>query len=74
MRLSVGRTGQCWDNAVAESFFTTIKTELLDRQAWPTKAKAHKAIFECIEGLVQHPPTAFQPRLPQPRGLGRSSR
>nr|AXL05587.1 hypothetical protein [uncultured bacterium] len=50
VRLSVGRKGQCWDNAVAESFFATIKTELLDRQAWLTKAKAHKAIFEYIEG------------------------
>jgi putative transposase len=50
VRLSVGRRGQCWDNAVAESFFATIKTELLDRQAWPTRAHAHKAIFTWIEG------------------------
>jgi transposase InsO family protein len=50
VRLSVGRNGQCWDNAVAESFFATIKSELLDRLPWPTKAKAHKAIFEYIEG------------------------
>jgi transposase InsO family protein len=50
VRLSVGRKGQCWDNAVAESFFATIKTELLDRQSWPTKALVHKAIFEYIEG------------------------
>jgi transposase InsO family protein len=50
VRLSVGRKGQCWDNAVAESFFATIKTEMLDRRPWPTKAKAHKAIFEYIEG------------------------
>jgi transposase InsO family protein len=50
VRLSVGRKGQCWDNAVAESFFATIKTEMLDREPWPTKAKAHKAIFEYIEG------------------------
>lgn len=50
VRLSVGRTGQCWDNAVAESFFATIKTELLDRQPWPTKAEAHQAIFSYIEG------------------------
>jgi putative transposase len=50
VRLSVGRKGQCWDNAVAESFFATIKTELLDRQPWSTKALAHKAIFEYIEG------------------------
>ncbi|GAA4528952.1 IS3 family transposase [Amycolatopsis samaneae] len=50
VRLSVGRTGECWDNAVAESFFATIKTELLDRQPWPTKALAHKEIFTYIEG------------------------
>jgi transposase InsO family protein len=50
VRLSIGRKGQCWDNAVAESFFATIKSELLDRRPWPTKAKAHKAIFEYIEG------------------------
>ncbi|MFK4101257.1 DDE-type integrase/transposase/recombinase [Streptomyces sp. NPDC019531] len=30
VRLSVGRTGQCWDDAIAESFFATIKRELLD--------------------------------------------
>jgi transposase InsO family protein len=40
---------QCWDNAVAESFFATIKTELLDRRAWPTRACTHRAIFEWIE-------------------------
>jgi transposase InsO family protein len=50
VRLSVGRRGQCWDNAVAESFFATIKTELLDRRSWPTRARAHQAIFEWIEG------------------------
>ncbi len=50
VRLSVGRPGQCWDNAVAESFFATIKTELLDRRAWPTRAAAHTAIFNWIEG------------------------
>jgi transposase InsO family protein len=50
VRLSVGRRGQCWDNAVAESFFATIKTELLDRRPWPTRTGAHKAIFTWIEG------------------------
>lgn len=39
-----------WDNAVAESFFATIKTELLYRRPWPTHAAARRAIFECIEG------------------------
>ncbi|BBA99049.1 putative transposase [Actinacidiphila reveromycinica] len=49
VRLSVGRTGQCWDNALAESFFSTLKNELLSRQSWPTRAAAHTAIFEWIE-------------------------
>ncbi|MEO3928583.1 IS3 family transposase [Micromonosporaceae bacterium B7E4] len=50
IRLSVGRNGQCWDNAVAESFFATIKTELLDRRVWPTRAATRTAIFNWIEG------------------------
>ncbi len=50
VRLSVGRTGQCWDNALAESFFATIKGELLDRRSWPTHAAARAAIFDYIEG------------------------
>lgn len=50
IRLSVGRTGQCWDNALAESFFATIKRELLDTTAWPSRAAARTAIFDFIEG------------------------
>jgi transposase InsO family protein len=50
VRLSVGRTGQCWDNALAESFFATIKRELLGTSAWPNRAAAHTAIFDFIEG------------------------
>lgn len=49
IRLSVGRTGQCWDNALAESFFATIKRELLDTTAWPSRAAARTAIFDFIE-------------------------
>jgi transposase InsO family protein len=48
--LSVGRKGQCWDNAVAESFFATVKTELIHRRAWPTRKAATSAIFDFIEG------------------------
>lgn len=50
VRLLVGRTGQCWDNALAESFFATIKGELLDHQAWATHTAARAAIFDYIEG------------------------
>ena len=49
VRQSLSRPGQCWDNAVAESFFATLKTELIDRQPWPTRAAARLAIFEFIE-------------------------
>ncbi|MCX4621027.1 IS3 family transposase [Streptomyces albogriseolus] len=50
VQLSVGRTGQCWGNALAESFFATIKRELLDTVAWPSKVVARTAIFDFIEG------------------------
>ncbi|WP_454320801.1 integrase core domain-containing protein [Streptomyces phaeoluteigriseus] len=50
MHLSVGRTGQCWDNALAESFFATIKRELLDATSRPSRAAARNAIFDFIEG------------------------
>ena len=36
---SMSRVGDCWDNAVAESFFATLKTELIHRRPWPTKAR-----------------------------------
>jgi len=48
--LSVGRTGDCFDNAVAESFFATIKRELISTQVWRTRAELHAAVFEYIEG------------------------
>jgi putative transposase len=50
VRLSVGRTGQCWDNALAESFFATIKRELLGAISWPSRAAARTVIFDFIEG------------------------
>ena len=46
---SLSRRGQCWDNAVAESFFSTLKEELVHRQTLPTRAVARRAIFEFIE-------------------------
>jgi len=49
LRRSVGRPGTCWDNAVAESFFATLKTELIHRQTWATRQQARTAIFEYIE-------------------------
>jgi len=45
---SMSRRGNCWDNAVAESFFATLEWELIMQHAWRTRAAAHQAIFEYI--------------------------
>jgi putative transposase len=49
MRQSMSRRGNCWDNAVAESFFATLKKELVRNRAFDTRAKAQSEIFEYIE-------------------------
>ena len=49
MQSSMGRRGQCWDNALAESFFAALKNELVYRTAFPTPKHARRAIAEYIE-------------------------
>jgi putative transposase len=49
MRSSMSRKGDCWDNAVIESFNSTIKTELIHRTKWKTREQARAAIYEYIE-------------------------
>ena len=46
---SMSRKGNCWDNAVAESFFHTLKTELVHHCRFETRAQAQQEIFEYIE-------------------------
>jgi putative transposase len=46
---SMGSRGDCFDNAVAESFFATLKKELVNRRPWPTKAELRREIFDYIE-------------------------
>ena len=46
---SMSRKGDCWDNAVAESFFATLKGELVDRADFATRAAAELALFDYIE-------------------------
>ncbi len=48
--------GNCYDNAAMETFFKTIKAELIWRHSWPTRRAAEIAIFEYINDGVDAPP------------------
>jgi putative transposase len=48
---STGSVADCYDNAVTESFFATLETELLDRHHSTTRAQAKAACFDFIEGF-----------------------
>jgi len=51
MRSSMGRTGVCWDNAMAESFFSALKNERVYRTVYATKARARADVIAYIEGF-----------------------
>ena len=50
IEISMGSVGDCYDNAVCETFHATLKKEKIYRQSWPTRAAARVAVFEYIEG------------------------
>lgn len=49
VRQSMSRKGNCWDNAVSESFFHTLKTELIHHETYQTRSAAKQGVFEYIE-------------------------
>ena len=49
VRPSLGSVGDCYDNAMCESFFATLECELLQRRRFRTQAEARMAVFEFIE-------------------------
>lgn len=67
---SMSRAGDCFDNAMAESFFAALKAEIVDARPWPTRQGARRAIFEWIEvwynrrrrhsALGYHSPVAWE--------------
>lgn len=77
VRLSMGSVGDAYDNAMAESFFATLETELLDRRSFKTKTEARLAVFTWIEGwynprrrhssLGQISPARFEERNATPK-------
>lgn len=52
--VSMSRKGDCWDNAVAESFFATLKVELVHRRSWPSRHEVRSAVFEHIDVFYNH--------------------
>ena len=46
----MSRRGNCWDNAISESFFHTLKVELVHQQKYKTRTQARQSIFQYIEG------------------------
>lgn len=54
LRHSVGRTGQCWDNALAESFFASLKNERVHHMVYPTRKSAQEDIARYIELFYNH--------------------
>jgi putative transposase len=64
VRPSTGSVGDCFDNALCESFFATLECELLDRSTFRTRAEARLALFDFIEGWYnphhRHSALAFQ--------------
>lgn len=80
IRQSLSRPRQVWDNAVMESFYSTLKVELIHRHAWPTRAQARQAVFEFVEvfynrqrlhsSLGYVTPAAYEACLASPRRAG----
>ena len=75
IQMSMGRRGDAYDNAVAESFFATLETELLDRTSFADRNQARSEVFDYIEGFYNphrrhsaigyHSPLDYE-RSPQP--------
>jgi putative transposase len=49
--VSMGSRGDAYDNAVAETFFATLKKELVHRRSWPSRLELQSAVFEYIEAF-----------------------
>lgn len=66
MRLSLGRTGSCHDNAVAESWFAMLKNEMYHRYQFATRAAARLRVIRLHRSVLQQPAAPLHPGLPDP--------
>ncbi len=78
MRSSMGRTGVCWDNALAESFFAALKNERVNRTVYATKAQARRDVINYIEGFYnsrrRHSALGYKRRKRSPLQLSTAAR
>ena len=66
LRHSVGRTGMCDDNAMAESFFAALKNERVDRTQYPTREHARRDVVRYIESWYNLKTQALRTSAPNP--------
>jgi putative transposase len=66
---SMSRSGNVWDNAAMESFFSSLKTERTARKVYRTRDQARADVFDYIERFYKSAETAFDHRLSQPYGV-----
>src|SRR5579859_5897063 len=64
--ISMSGKGNCYDNAMVETFFKTLKSELVWRTIFYTRQEADQAIGRYIDGFLQSRPAPFCPRLHKP--------
>jgi len=78
IQCSMSRPGNCWDNAVVESFFATLKTELIHQRSFATRQEARAEIFAYVEGFYnprrRHSSLGYQSPLAFEQQLKPSSR
>jgi putative transposase len=65
IQCSMSRKGNCWDNAVVESFFSTLKTELVYRTVYRPRPGSLRPL-SLHRDVLQHPPATLSPWVPQP--------
>ena len=66
--VSMGSRGDAYDNAVAETFFATLKKELVNRRAWPDRLQLQSAVFEYIEAFYRSGRRRAHPGAPHTTG------
>jgi putative transposase len=69
----MSRRGNCWDNAIAESFFSSLKSELIKKKIYQTRSVAKSEIFEYIEEFYDRRKSLWDSRVRRHKHLAQLS-